>query len=565
MTPLVAPGFEESARGFRFSEPIRAAILLAASKEPLHPQRTMEAIALSDRMSREGDYAQAARVALRGHRWRMASWCLRAALCQGALGLDEIVSLSGGRELTLGARKDPFLALLLGFSPGPVAMGISRARVLSEALAMLDRCSPDDWAGSAPRDPRQARIEQVWTSLARLLIHRSVGDWRAAHDDVRRSENAVAALTHTDFSDALPLIAESVVETEVTRALLGEPSQWRTSDVLDMLRDSTSKDRGRLVSSLALLSAIRGEHLMAAELLEELPSTAGDAVSRSAVLASALLAADRGDQDALARAMQQPTQQPLLAPYLDDLQEYLSAQLAVLREQDGVRMQILARIVPRRAAPWILDEVGGLLAERRLALPPGRHTTQDAPDPFAGANPRAAAMRLALAKERFATSRFDSTLQIAGGIWAGEGTSPLHRARAYAIGLAAADALDDEPLAMKIAGELGWLLQAHDLCMPLDDLPPGVALRWLPDSGRRAPGLRPAFPRSVARVELSERELAVIKLLADEPSAQAIAEHLHVSLNTVKTQLRHAYRKLGVHSRAEALRAAIDLGLILPG
>lgn len=53
---------------------------------------------------------------------------------------------------------------------------------------------------------------------------------------------------------------------------------------------------------------------------------------------------------------------------------------------------------------------------------------------------------------------------------------------------------------------------------------------------------------------LSERERAVFSQLRTTRTAQEIADHLHVSINTLKTHQRSIYRKLGVTSRREAVR-----------
>jgi LuxR family maltose regulon positive regulatory protein len=77
--------------------------------------------------------------------------------------------------------------------------------------------------------------------------------------------------------------------------------------------------------------------------------------------------------------------------------------------------------------------------------------------------------------------------------------------------------------------------------------------------------LRPARqrePGGAAFWELSERELAVLRLLGSKLSQREIAAELYVSFNTVKTHTRAIFRKLGVASRAEAVARARELGLL---
>ena len=62
--------------------------------------------------------------------------------------------------------------------------------------------------------------------------------------------------------------------------------------------------------------------------------------------------------------------------------------------------------------------------------------------------------------------------------------------------------------------------------------------------------------------EISERELAVLRLLATDLSQREIGAELYVSLNTVKSHTRSLFRKLGVASRADAVARARSRGLI---
>jgi LuxR family maltose regulon positive regulatory protein len=60
---------------------------------------------------------------------------------------------------------------------------------------------------------------------------------------------------------------------------------------------------------------------------------------------------------------------------------------------------------------------------------------------------------------------------------------------------------------------------------------------------------------------LTKSELRVLKLLPTSSYMQ-IASTLYISHNTVKTHVRAVYQKLGAASRSEAIRRAIDLGLL---
>jgi DNA-binding NarL/FixJ family response regulator len=61
---------------------------------------------------------------------------------------------------------------------------------------------------------------------------------------------------------------------------------------------------------------------------------------------------------------------------------------------------------------------------------------------------------------------------------------------------------------------------------------------------------------------LTERELQVLKLLGKGCSNQEIAEHLLVSVNTVKTHIANVLHKLSVSDRTKAVLEAQHLGLI---
>ncbi|QPE05028.1 response regulator transcription factor [Microbacterium schleiferi] len=63
-------------------------------------------------------------------------------------------------------------------------------------------------------------------------------------------------------------------------------------------------------------------------------------------------------------------------------------------------------------------------------------------------------------------------------------------------------------------------------------------------------------------VTLTPREREVLAALASDQSLAQIAGRLHVSVNTVKSQVRSLYRRMGVTSRHEAVAEATRLGLV---
>ncbi len=114
---------------------------------------------------------------------------------------------------------------------------------------------------------------------------------------------------------------------------------------------------------------------------------------------------------------------------------------------------------------------------------------------------------------------------------------------------------------MGIAGRNG--LTSPFATAPLAPLLPvfgGLGLTLPPRLGRAFEGLRPS-PRANG-IELTRRERVILGVLARESSITTIASELFVSPNTVKTQLRSLYQKLGAHHREEAVAIAVGLGLL---
>lgn len=74
--------------------------------------------------------------------------------------------------------------------------------------------------------------------------------------------------------------------------------------------------------------------------------------------------------------------------------------------------------------------------------------------------------------------------------------------------------------------------------------------------------VRPLFARAVNLVRLTNQELMILRGLVSYGSQKEIADAMFLSLNTVKTHLRAAYKKLGASGRSEALTRAGVAGLL---
>jgi LuxR family maltose regulon positive regulatory protein len=82
---------------------------------------------------------------------------------------------------------------------------------------------------------------------------------------------------------------------------------------------------------------------------------------------------------------------------------------------------------------------------------------------------------------------------------------------------------------------------------------PSLAAR-IADEIRQEPAVDPPA--------LSDRELQILAHLAGGATRGEVADALHLSVDTIKTHLRRAYRKLGVDNRDDALRQAARVGAI---
>lgn len=157
---------------------------------------------------------------------------------------------------------------------------------------------------------------------------------------------------------------------------------------------------------------------------------------------------------------------------------------------------------------------------------------------------------------------------------------PFARAEAWAIDAIARDAVHDEDGALRaleraldLAEPRGYAGVLARYGAPLRSLlrrrvehgtgHRALAARLLSTLGESSAADR-AAPAPLLE-PLSDRELAVLRFLPTMMSNAEIAGEMFVSVNTVKTHLKHVYRKLDVADRRDCVRRARELRLLSPG
>ena len=111
-------------------------------------------------------------------------------------------------------------------------------------------------------------------------------------------------------------------------------------------------------------------------------------------------------------------------------------------------------------------------------------------------------------------------------------------------------ALVDAAMAKGASGYLSKTLPANKLVTAIEAIADGeIVVSDAPPRSRSAPGLD--WP---GRAEgLTDREAEVLALITQGLSNREIAEVMYLSINTVKTYVRAAYRKIGVTGRSQAM------------
>lgn len=104
------------------------------------------------------------------------------------------------------------------------------------------------------------------------------------------------------------------------------------------------------------------------------------------------------------------------------------------------------------------------------------------------------------------------------------------------------------------AGAIGYITKSADHNEILDAIHE-VLNEGAPMSAKIANMVVRSFQRNY-NTPLSKRETQVLELLSRGATYQAISDDLHVSIETVKSHIKHIYSKLHVNNKTDALKTA---------
>lgn len=420
----------------------------------------------------------------------------------------------------------------------------------------------------APERTQPDPLDRFWVLIsifAGLRAARRYGEAAGAADVVVAHVNGMPADARDTAGSAIGAVYIQIV---ITFILIG-----RFHDAVQLLGQlSHDHHAGRLqhrLSLLAYIQALRGEIGESDALLRDVTYARHETwlagvQATGWYLARAFLRLERNDpRGAVEEVAALDSRLPVLEQWPYILWVKGLGHLAGNHPELGVDELTLAmrRNHDRAAGAVPRDLLVSLQSDLYLAAgQPGR-----ARRALQGRDPDSSPIALSRARLHLAEGRLDDAGSVIAPLLWGDGATLRHQAEAQLLQSVIDVRLGLIGEAAITARRAYTLLQRHGLRLPLIMVPrfdlETLTRAQLPEFLPMLDGLADPFGRLGPHM-LSPREQVVLAELASTAHLEAIAARLFVSVNTVKTQLRNIYRKLGVSSRDEAVRVAKRRGLL---
>ncbi|MGH3396384.1 MAG: LuxR C-terminal-related transcriptional regulator, partial [Streptosporangiaceae bacterium] len=345
--------------------------------------------------------------------------------------------------------------------------------------------------------------------------------------------------------------------------------------------------RARAIAWQALAAARCGDLAAATTMITEVsasPAGRHPGVACPLALASAQVSLARDELDAAARWLDEADQaaggQLAGEPRPEVIGGVIRAQRAIAETDPAGARALAARL--REAMPAGDGPLGEVLTvlEADIALAAGEHERAGLALAGAADSADGADARLCRARLLLAAGDDKGALEAAQGCLEASAGAITRRDRVTALLTAAVaqrrlsqvpDAAESIEQALMLAEPDGAyrafldggqaVRSAMTVLVPPTSACAGFAGRILERFDGQLP--RPALAAAGgAELPLTGSELAVLRFLPSHMTNQEIAEALFLSINTVKTHLRSAYRKLGVANRRQAIARGRRLDLL---
>lgn len=495
--------------------------------------------------------------ALDGEDWPLAARAYRRLLVR-TTGRRE-GSLLGGRRLpAVAVQTQPmlrFATALDDFANG------RRTRAMQGFAALLTTAEARHLGRHRPT------VDDVWVQAMVMVALRLMGRIELSRAALQRLQRMVEDLHDTtgELDEGRALLLVHGATTLVLSGHLDEAA-WLLDDAgVDPLPERPDDERARVLGMRALVAALRGEIADAETSLERrnrLTLTVGydeSYAAFTAMVAGALVAVEHGDADAAARHLER-TKAHAATTELWPLLLRANTLIEWQRSGAAAALELLDDLIAerrRRAAssPFALRTVTTLRVRALLAL--GRHAA--AREALADAPQRRSRRWKPLhAQAELLTGDPQRAGALAASAY-GEASAPRERLALLMIATVAAQRSGDQAAARRHTSATVLLARRRRLHLPLTVVPAPEARVVLAD----APDLLEALDRigtfpidADPAVALTAREEVVLRRLVDDATIDEVAATLSVSRNTVKSQVRAIYRKLGVDNRADAVDEA---------
>ncbi len=444
-------------------------------------------------------------------------------------------------------------------------------------LTLPDPLPTDERALKSLAGSRGARAA-LHTASSLMVASRLRGIPHQAVDYACRSEILARYALMRRPAEVRSLVPNVLLQTGITKLVFGDRNA--AESILRLAYQTSSDQVSGFVQrdaagKLALLNAICGDTTRAETWLDRHRTAAAStgaltpAIERTALLARAFIAIDRLRSDELARLLPLIDQESIEERGWRPFVTYLHARRSLIWGDRRGALSLLEYDMDR-LAPWLGQNttMGPLLTAARVELLLSLGLGERARSVLAGTDQHPAlqptAARLALLTGDESAGRL-ATVHDASH-------SPNARSELMLIAALARYQQGDMNGATDSLLEALHTARATRSLFPFA-MVPRAPLRRVAEAIPEAAALLEAeplrstpspFTGTVTLIELTARERRVLDRIATGSTLQEAAKELFVSYNTIKTQVRSLYAKLGANSRTEALVSAARHGL-LPG